>query len=341
MTAQSPGPRQANHPLCPQQENLDQLDGRPAFRPERAAWLLQNWDVQATVTELDSERDQNWLVHFGGTIRYVLKIANRHDGADVLALQQSMMDRLTDAALPCPDIVPTPTSARWIEADGHLAWLITYLPGQRLAEVARPSPELLHGIGEIVGRATVALEGFDHPAAHRQLQWDAACADLVISRYRSEISDPSRRSVLDRALAAYRAEVAPVLGQLPRSVIHNDANDHNVLVSGEAVTGLLDFGDAVHSVTVNDLAVAGAYAMLDHAEHAAVFGYLQDGYSRHRTLSPLERQVLPHLIRTRLATSVAISAHQRAVHPANKYLTVSEEPAWRLLTQLDADLEEG
>lgn len=328
-------------PANPGHVNLSQLDGRPSFRPEQAARLLREWSVQATVTELDSERDQNWLVHSNGTTRYVLKIANRHDGVAVLDLQQSMMHHLTDAGLPCPGIVPTTAGVRWIEADGYLAWLITYLPGRRLTEVAGPSPVLLRDIGEIVGRATIALDGFDHPAAHRQLQWDVACADLVISRYRGEVTDPGRRRILDRALADYRAVVAPLLGRLPRSVIHNDANDHNLLVRSETVTGLLDFGDAVHSLTVNDLAVACAYAMLDQADPAAVSCHIQEGYSRHRPLDPLERHVLPQLIRTRLATSVAISAHQRAIHPGNEYLTVSEAPAWRLLTQLDAGPEDG
>jgi Ser/Thr protein kinase RdoA (MazF antagonist) len=310
---------------------LSQLDGRPSFRPDRATELLRAWHVTGTVTELDSERDQNWLVDD----RYVLKVANRHDATDVLDLQQSMMRRLAAAGLPCPGIVRTTDGARWVAADGHLAWLITYLPGRRLTEVAGPSPALLRDIGEIVGRTTVALDGFDHPAAHRLLQWDVACADRVISRYRHEVTDPGQRRILERALARYRSDVMPLLDRLPRSVIHNDANDHNVLVSGEIVTGLLDFGDAVHSLTVNDLAVACAYAMLDQPDPVAVAGHLRDGYSRHRTLDPLERRVLPHLIRTRLATSVAISAHQRAIHPGNAYLTVSEGPAWRLLAQLD------
>lgn len=316
--------------------HLSQLDGRPSLAAGRVSRLLRTWDLAADVTELDSERDQNWLVRAGGQTRYVLKIANRHDGVAVLDLQQAMMRRLAAAGLPCPSIVMTRAGERWTEADGHLAWLITYLPGRRLTEVARPSAALLRDMGEMVGRTAVALDGFDHPAAHRALQWDVARAEQVISGYRRSVSSRKRRSILDRAVAAYRGEVAPLLDRLPRSVIHNDANDHNVLVGGEAVTGLLDFGDAVHSLTVNDLAVACAYAMLDQADPLRVAYCVRDGYELHRPLDPLERQVLPHLIRTRLATSVAISAHQRAIHPGNQYLTVSEAPAWRLLTQLES-----
>ena len=50
--------------------------------------------------------------------------------------------------------------------------------------------------------------------------------------------------------------------RLPHSVIHNDANDYNVLIEDGRMSGLLDFGDLVHSATVCDLAIALAYTML-------------------------------------------------------------------------------
>ena len=49
--------------------------------------------------------------------------------------------------------------------------------------------------------------------------------------------------------------------RLPRQVIHNDGHAGNLLradAGSEHVTGLIDFGDLVHTVTVADLAVSGA-----------------------------------------------------------------------------------
>ncbi len=67
-------------------------------------------------------------------------------------------------------------------------------------------------------------------------------------------------------MVCFRRQVIPHLESLRHSVIHSDANDHNLLVSevGGAphVSGLIDFGDLVHSITVADPANAAAYAML-------------------------------------------------------------------------------
>src|SRR5204863_512689 len=78
------------------------------------------------------------------------------------------------------------------------------------------------------------------------------------------VADPDRAGLLAR----WQRRLAHLRGAMPnlrQSVIHNDANDNNVLVSedGESISGLLDLGDAVHSITVNELAVAAAYAALD------------------------------------------------------------------------------
>ena len=72
---------------------------------------------------------------------------------------------------------------------------------------------------------------------------------------------------------------------LRQGVIHGDANDHNVLAEPDRMTGLLDFGDMVHSAIVCDLAVALAYAMLGERDPLAAAGAVIRGYHRHNPLT--------------------------------------------------------
>jgi len=319
---------------------LSQVDGRPAFlAPGVAQLLAERWHLAAgvKVEPLDSERDQNWLVSVAGTRRYVLKVANRAEDPGVLDLQRMLLARLREAGLPCPVVVPAADGAPLAEVDGHLAWLITVLPGSKLADVAQPSARLHGHLGGLLAHVTRTLAGLDHPAAHRPLQWDVQHGEQVLAAYRSAVSDPRRGSLLDRVLETFRRHVAPALDVAPRAMIHNDANDHNVLVTADEVTGLIDFGDAVYSVVVNDLAIACAYAMLNQPSPWRVAEAIVGGYVAVRPLASVERELLPRLIQTRLATSVSISAYQQTIEPNNSYLRVSEAPVWRLLTLLMED----
>ena len=145
-----------------------------------------------------------------------------------------------------------------------------------LGEVRPHSPELLRDLGRVVAGVDLALAQFDHPAAHRAFHWDLATGVATCRGRVSRIGDADLRRTVEGLLDDIETGLAPLLPRLPKSVIHGDANDYNVIVgapAGEArvrrVAGLIDFGDMVHSYTVGGLAVAIAYAILDKVDPMA------------------------------------------------------------------------
>ena len=307
---------------------------RPRFSEVAVGGILHDaYGVDGDLHPLPSERDQNFRVVVDGVPRYVAKVSNATEHSEVVDLQCRAMEHLATAGIDCPVAVPGLDGQTVRRVDGHLFWILTFLPGELMARRRERSPELLHAFGMFLGRVTHALADFEHPAAERDLQWDVTRSGDVMTRYLSDV-DEARRPLLEVALRDFTERVVPALPSLPRSVIHNDANDHNVLIDGDAITGLIDFGDMVHSVTVNEVAVGCAYAALGQPDPCAAIRSVVDGYAASAPLSDLERRLLPDLVRTRLATSVAISAHQHALEPHNAYLTVSEEQAWRVLAEL-------
>ena len=56
----------------------------------------------------------------------------------------------------------------------------------------------------------------------------------------------------------------PHLHMLRGAVLHQDANDNNIVVdkASATVTGLIDLGDMTHGRQINELAVTLAYALL-------------------------------------------------------------------------------
>lgn len=313
---------------------LSQLSGRPRFSIEQVREHLRDrWGLDGELSPLVSERDQNWLLRTDDRPFAVAKIANVADDASHIDLQRQMMQRLHAHRLPCPDLFVAADRGWSTRLGDHLVWVIGYLPGIPLT-AARPKPEVFSDLGRVLADVSIALADFDHPAAHRVLQWDIAHADRVFDAYADAVVGNARRALVDTVAARFAGRVQPKLDQLPHGVIHNDANDHNVLVDGDQVTGLVDFGDAVYTALVVEPAVACAYAMLDRPDPYAVRDLVIAGYERRRPLLAVERDLLDDLISTRLAVSVCISAHQSALVPDDAYLNVSEAPAWRLLERL-------
>jgi Ser/Thr protein kinase RdoA (MazF antagonist) len=308
-----------------------------------AAILRDHWGLEGELRPLPSERDRNFAVRVDGADAFVLKVSNRSEDPAFLEMQGEALAILASAGVPCQRSIASTAGegiVRWSPPDGEAALLVrllTWLPGAPLADVAPRdrSRELLEEIGATMGRTARALTDFDHPAARRDFQWDARRGLAVIDGHAGAVRDSQRAAILGR----WRARLEGLRDAVPtlrEGVIHNDANDHNVLVSADRrrVSGLLDLGDSIRSITVNELAVAAAYAALDAADPLAVVEAVRVGFERELPLTGEERAVLVDLVALRLCTSVALSAHQSSLAPDDPYLTVSERPAWTLLDRL-------
>jgi 4-aminobutyrate aminotransferase-like enzyme len=129
-----------------------------------------------------------------------------------------------------------------------------------------------------------------------------------------------------------------LLSELPQGVIHNDANDYNLLIDDvnkpTKITGLIDFGDVVYSHVVNDLAITCAYAMMAQDDPMSVLKHIVKGYHQIRPLNDAEIEVLWSLIALRLCTTVCNSALAISQQLENEYLLVSVKPAWDLLEKM-------
>ncbi len=298
--------------------------------------------IGASAHSLPGEYDDNFHLRATTGSEFVLKIMHPDRDRGFVEMQCAVLQHLAKNApeLPLPRVVPSADGQAFVETkieDGskRLIWLLTFLRGKTLAEFRPHSAELLEELGRFLGRMDRALESFTHPAAHRELKWDAA-RSAWIRDYLQRVSELPRRMLVQRFLGLFETEVVPGLSLLRKSVIYGDANDYNVLVtygpgSAPRIAGVIDFGDTHYGITVSELATAAAYAILGEKDVLAVAASVVTGYHREFPLTGEEIALLYALIGMRLAVSVVNSAHRKSLKPEDAYVTVSEAPAWEAL----------
>jgi Ser/Thr protein kinase RdoA (MazF antagonist) len=314
------------------------LDSIPRFSASAALGLAhREYGIAGEISVLPSERDQNFLIHDAARGKIVLKIANRDDSPELLDFQHQAMRRAGGGvACRIQEIVPTRSGGDIGALEDtagvrHCFRALTWIEGAVLGREAVRGAPLLESLGACVAQLDRVLLGFTHPAMHRTLQWDLRHADLA--RDKAALLPRSRREWAENTFEEWRRIDWP---RLRTSVIHGDVNDYNVLIDGGRISGLLDFGDMVHSAVVCDLAVTLAYAVLRQADPLAAAACVIRGYHRENPLTESEQCALMPLMRARLAMSLCYSAHNRVRNPGDAYQTVSEAAVLELVDRLES-----
>src|SRR5579862_1676471 len=311
------------------------LSHAPRFDAETAARVARDlYGRSGTVRALTSERDQNFLLETASGERLVLKIANALEDPALLDAQQQAMRHIGATLDLAPRVIPALQGSTLSVVEQHCVWAVSHLPGAPLGLRRRRSQALLSSLGAEIGALTAAFRGFDHPAIHRDFYWDLARGRAIVAQYRPLIDDPELGAAIDTLMARFDREAAPLLAHLPRSAIHGDLNDFNVLVDGDHVSGFVDFGDMVFGYTVGDLAIAAAYAMLDADDPVSVLSHTVSGYQSRCALTETEGAVVFPLATLRLCTSACVAAHQQRERPDNAYLGISQAAIRRTLPRL-------
>jgi len=318
----------------------DVLLRTPSFKAEDAREVAHRvFGVDGEVSSLPSERDQNFLLQTNGGDRFVLKIANASDGRALLDAQNEALAHIARRSSLCPRVIPALDGKTISEvvSDGnvrHFVRLFTWLSGEPLATVSQTA-ELLVDLGRSVAELDGTLEGFDHPAIHRDFYWDLAQGITLVRGSASLVTDEGMRALVTRLVDRIETRDAPRFARLRRAAVHNDPNDYNVLVSGK-ITGILDFGDIVYSYAIADLAIAIAYVVLGKSDPLSAAVSVVRGYQEVRPLADDEIASLFGLVLLRLCTSVCVAARQQRQRPDDEYLSVSQGPIAATLPSLAA-----
>lgn len=301
--------------------------------------LSEVFNIEGNASMLPGEVDFNFRIKVENEEGYILKISRPDEDVTYLDFQQKLLQfvETNGQNLIAPKVIKDKNGNAISEIrDTHgkqrKVRLLSWISGRVWSTVNPQLDDLRFSLGEQCGLLTQALQGFNHSKAQREFAWDVA--QSLWTKNHLHLFEGVEKEILSNFQNKFEA-LENSYSQLRKSVVHNDANDNNVIVSSTlinpSVKAAIDYGDALHTQVINDVAIACAYAIMNHNDALDAALEVVKGY--HSTF-PLQEEELMHLytaIAMRLVISVTKSGMNKIAEPDNTYLLISEKPAWEVL----------
>jgi 4-aminobutyrate aminotransferase-like enzyme/Ser/Thr protein kinase RdoA (MazF antagonist) len=295
-------------------------------------FLKATYGIEARLSELEGYDDLNYLLRTDQDTAYVLKLSQEKNHGSLLEAQYKILrilGPLKEYQFPQAILDRNGNYFNSFE-NKYIARLLTYIPGKFIAEIPR-NTELLRDFGRFLGTLDQTLLDHHDPVVEsRHLPWDI----LTFPEFKNKLKylqDANLKKLVHYFIMQYDQMVMPLFPELRKSVIHNDANDWNVLAEGNRILGIIDFGDVVYTHTINELAIACTYMAMDSQDPIDQIMPMVSGYHQNLPLNETEISVLYYLIAARLGISLIMANLSKSQDPENDYIGIHEEKATHLL----------
>ncbi|MCV6628773.1 MAG: aminotransferase class III-fold pyridoxal phosphate-dependent enzyme [Flavobacteriaceae bacterium] len=270
---------------------------------------------------------------------YILKVSRPEEDLGYLDFQQQLLSQIEKQALDigAPRVVPDKNGemlSSYVDDFGktRMVRCLSWVDGRIWSGVNPHGNQLRYSLGTTCGKLTTALQGFDHPQAHKAFEWDIAQG--LWTKQHTNLFSPEELEIIQYFQNRFETNLSSY-NRLRKAVVHNDANDNNLIVSEDLehpkVLAAIDYGDALHTQIINDVAIAVAYAIAPFPDPLEASLPIVSGYHKEFALEDQELKHLYDAIAMRMVISVTKSAINRRKEPENTYLLISEKPAWKLL----------
>ncbi len=290
------------------------------------------------IKKLNGYENENYLIKAEGA-QYIFKTyASAKSTTELLkaeckALLYLQSKTVSKTPIPIPFLSGEFVKTIALKKEQKCCRMLSFLHGDFLGDIS-PNKLLMGNLGTFISDINQKLEGFHSDTIRaRNYEWDLQ--NLLLNRkYISTIPDAKQRRVVAYFFQKFELIVAPCIPDLRKAYIHSDFNEWNVLVKEDQALGLIDFGDMVYSPLVNEVATALAYISYDKG---SFFDWTTPFLKAYHQVVPLKKKelsLLYYLIATKLCISVCQSANARLLQPENKYASVSEKNAWKMLHAL-------
>ncbi len=320
----------------------------PSFSLKTAEnFVFTYFGIISKASNLVGYSDQNFYILAENKTEYVLKIMSMQTSKRVLQVHNEVMSFLQHQidGLAIPQVIPTlhgPNQVEVADEQGNLFHLrlLSWVKGQLWENIAAPQLSLYEELGQKLGKMSQVLQKFTLPCAFPSptgFHWETSTANWI-EQALVHIKGEKDKKTIQYFLPFFSTLVQQNRTALRDGFIHNDANTFNILVKEEnkkqEVIGLIDFGLAMPSKIVCELAVACAYLAMKRPNPLEIIAALTKGFHSIFPLNAAELNAIFPLMAQRIIISITHSALNHKKGITNEYVYASEKNGWALLRQL-------
>ncbi len=302
-------------------------------------WVANYYGIEVKASVLNGYDELNFLLTEKSGKKNILKVSNSSHDYFFLEAQVKILQHLSKSDLAAEFQVYTlnkkgeTLTEIIVEETTYYIRILSFLEGSFWVKAPEKNKTLFENLGSFLGKMDKNLKGFKHPGMHRHYTWDISTARDANYKM-NYIQDAAKKRIADYFMLQFETEVLPTFSSYRQAYTHNDANDYNVLVKGDKIAGLIDFGDMVYTALINNVAVACTYAMLHQSDPLSAAVLVVKGYHSAYAIDEKELSILYYLIAARLCISVTQSAYNGSLDTKNEHHFITEKPAWDLLCYL-------
>ena len=286
--------------------------------------------------KLNSERDKNFLIKLNNLPSFVLKISNPEESKDLLLMQDFILDNLSKR-ISIKSFIPKKihkTILTYSDLLGRSCYVrILHFVDGKMYALVKHNTSLEKSLGTMLGILSSELKNLNKPAAFRDFEWDPS--NIMWLEKDLKLFNGRKKDILLKNINEHNFFVQNNKKNLRYSLTHGDANNYNLVVKKNKVVGLLDYGDMIYAPTINDLAIALSYALMNKNDLYSSLENIVKTYHNRFKINFDEIFSLMTLVKTRLSITVVMAEKQKKKFPQNDYLSISKNDAWKLLCKLN------
>ena len=254
--------------------------------------LAEHYKLKGSLIPLAGELDLNYKLTIDNETAFIVKISRDPETISSIAFQEALLRHLKEKEIEgeVPQLIPnlSGTYQKEVFLNGKKAILrvLQWVEGRLWSQTNPILSDLRYGLGNHLGNIAQNLQDFKHPFAQRSFEWNLS--ECLWVEQHLGLFTATELELVTPFITAFKTN-QETYNQLPKSIIHNDANDHNIVVSQALIQpkiiGIIDYGDACYSQTINDLAVACTYGIMDTEDPLAASLPIVKGYHQANELS--------------------------------------------------------